>query len=253
MGRHKTSLVSYVKPSWKTQSNGNAGNSQTTDFPVLVGGDSSVSAELNHVAKFSSMSSLFGKSSQSIFSLSQMSFNYALTHDYGHNPSDNLTICVKLGENAPKYQNNCANTITQMKMAVQPRLSCRRASGWWLGMFLHRPMCSSPNSTYGMCLGILTHNEQICRFYGGQGPTAYETEFTWLSHEPNEMSARKNKIIESTKWTLPRGWPEDLGRQTLSYSRASWCSKVALESMESFYFFFWGWGPGFASQGGGGG
>lgn len=56
-------------------------------------------------------------------------------------------------------------------------------------------MCSSPNSTYGMCLGILTHNEQICRFYGGQGPTAYETEFTWLSHEPNEMSARKNKII----------------------------------------------------------
>lgn len=96
-------LVSYIKPSGKAQSKGNAGNSQTVDFPVLVGGDSSVSAELNHVTKFSIISSLFGKFSQSIFSLSQMSFNYALTHDYGHNPSDNLTICVKLGENAQKY------------------------------------------------------------------------------------------------------------------------------------------------------
>lgn len=64
---------------------------------------SSVSAELNCVMKNSIPSCLFGKSSQSLFSLSQMPFNYALIQDYGHNFNDCLTIRVKFGKNAQKY------------------------------------------------------------------------------------------------------------------------------------------------------
>lgn len=36
-------------------------------------------------------------------------------------------------------------------------------------------------------------------FYGGQGPTAYNTSFTWLSWEPNKMRVGKNQGIESTE------------------------------------------------------
>ena len=74
------------------------------------------------------MSCLFGKT-WSIFSLSQMSFNYALTHNYRCNFNDYLSICVKLGEKAPKHGNSCANTVTQMKVLIWTRRNCWHAGG----------------------------------------------------------------------------------------------------------------------------
>ena len=99
-GRNFTRKAWKVLPEESTKGNAETGK-QWTSLSGRRG--SSVSAEFSHVMKFPIISSLYGKAPQSIFSLSQASINYALTHDYGRNSSDDLTICVKFGKTAPKY------------------------------------------------------------------------------------------------------------------------------------------------------
>lgn len=71
------------------------------------------------------MSCLFGKS-LSIFSLSQMSFNYALTHDYRRNSNDYLC----------QIRGRCTKTLKQLcihyypdENVILPRRSCWQAGG----------------------------------------------------------------------------------------------------------------------------
>lgn len=125
-----------------------------------------------------------------------MSFNYALSHDYGSNSNDYLTICVKLRK--------CTKILKQLCKHCYPEENGCPAKAELLAVsgsppFHHQLMCSSPNSTYEKYFGILTHDEQICRFHRGQRPTACNTSFSWLSWEPNKMRVGKSKSTESTE------------------------------------------------------
>lgn len=85
-------VISSTKPSWRKHTQRGMLKTANNGLSSFGGRGSSVSAELDHVMKFLITSSLTGKSSQSVFSLSQMSFNYALTCDYGRNSIDYLFV-----------------------------------------------------------------------------------------------------------------------------------------------------------------
>lgn len=71
------------------------------------------------------MSCLFGKLGL-FLAFHRCLLMHALTHNYRCNFNDYLSICVKLGEKAPKHGHSCANT---MKVLIWTRRSCWHAGG----------------------------------------------------------------------------------------------------------------------------